>query len=67
VGRVAEKLPGLVQDFQAWRGRRAAEPRLGRKEEVGRLQGLKKWEKEIGYQGSLGRKGNWAAGIEFKF
>jgi hypothetical protein len=33
---------------------------------VGQLPGLKK-EKEMGYQGSLGRKGNWVAGIEFKF
>jgi hypothetical protein len=66
VGCAAEKPTGLAQDFWARRGRRAAEPRLGRKEEVGRLPGLKK-EKEMGYQGSLGQKGNWAAGIEIKF
>jgi hypothetical protein len=66
VGRAAEKRTGLAQDFHAERGRRAAEPQLGRKEEMGQLQGLKK-EKEMGCQGSLGQKGNWAAGIEFKF
>jgi hypothetical protein len=38
--------------------------RVDRRKEVGRLQGLKK---EMGCQGRLGGKGNWAAGIEFKF
>jgi hypothetical protein len=39
VGHAAEKPTGLAQDFWAERGRRAAEPRLGRKEEVGQLPG----------------------------